>query len=452
MRFWLCAREGVQPLCAAETLLPSPRSPLQRRSSITARRGASYAHDCTVCSQLVAEAAASGNSGRCLALRSWRLSHTATRVDQAHSRAPLSHASSTLTDSLFDSHRSQLRSTHSLASILSLLAVSMGAASAKLAVRSEIVIEQIINEHADYQRELHEFALAQFERDIAPPPAAAAAGASSSSASSSSAASSSSSSASGATLAQSLQASLRHKLLSDFLKPGCRWHALMRERLDGTKLDAQGRRIATPAAASSSSSSSSRSSASASSSSSASPGSRTSAASIADILQTTPVALCLESEWVPVASVPACPGCTTAFSFFKRAHHCRACGSVRCDACAPITRFLAKARPAPQQGQQQSQPASQMPQPPALIDERLCNNCLQRLITPRDGSAPLLPPMSDAEVDASIRAGVDAQVARLWSELHLGENYANLEKSKYLRAKADEGAAELQQTWRELEF
>ena len=90
--------------------------------------------------------------------------------------------------------------------------------------------------------------------------------------------------------------------------------------------------------------------------------------------------------------------------------------------------------------------------PPALLDDRLCHSCLQRLITPRDGSAPLLPPMTDSQVDASIRAGVDAQVARLWSELHLGENYANLEKSKFLRAKTEEGAAELRQTWGELEF
>lgn len=313
---------------------------------------------------------------------------------------------------------------------------TMGAASAKLAVRSEIVIEQIISEHADYQRELHDFALAQFERDITPPTAAPAAASS---------ASASSSSASGATLAQSLQASLRHKLLGDFLKPGFRFHALMRERLDGTKLDAQGKRIpASSNAAASSSSTSSGSRSSASSSSSSSSGSRSSAASIADILQTTPVSLCAESEWA--AAVPACPGCTTAFSFFKRAHHCRACGSIRCDACAPITRFLAKARPAASQGQMQ------MPQPPALIDDRMCNNCLQRLITPRDGSAPLLPPMSDAEVDASIRAGVDAQVTRLWSELKLDDSYANLDKSKFLKAKAEEGTAELQQTWKELEF
>lgn len=309
---------------------------------------------------------------------------------------------------------------------------AMGAASAKLAVRSEIVIEQIINEHADYQRELHDFALAQFERDITPPTAAPTAASSASAASSSS--------ASGATLAQSLQASLRHKLLGDFLKPGFRFHALMRERLDGTKLDAQGRKIAASSNAAASSSSSSRSSAASSSSSSS--GGRSSAASIADILQTTPVSLCAESDWA--AAVPACPGCTTAFSFFKRAHHCRACGSIRCDACAPITRFLAKAR----QGQSQSQ----MPQPPALIDDRMCNNCLQRLITPRDGSAPLLPPMSDAEVDASIRAGVDAQVTRLWAELKLDDSYANLDKSKFLKAKAEEGTAELQQTWKELEF
>lgn len=38
--------------------------------------------------------------------------------------------------------------------------------------------------------------------------------------------------------------------------------------------------------------------------------------------------------WVPDESVRECMGCDAAFGFFRRRHHCRACGKVFCDNCS----------------------------------------------------------------------------------------------------------------------
>ena len=38
--------------------------------------------------------------------------------------------------------------------------------------------------------------------------------------------------------------------------------------------------------------------------------------------------------WVPDDSVRECMGCDAAFGFFRRRHHCRACGKVFCDNCS----------------------------------------------------------------------------------------------------------------------
>jgi len=40
-------------------------------------------------------------------------------------------------------------------------------------------------------------------------------------------------------------------------------------------------------------------------------------------------------QWMPDEAVTACCVCSTAFSFFNRRHHCRACGRVVCDPCSP---------------------------------------------------------------------------------------------------------------------
>ena len=63
-----------------------------------------------------------------------------------------------------------------------------------------------------------------------------------------------------------------------------------------------------------------------------------------------------------------------------------------------------------------------------------------------------LPILSAAEVDESIRSGVDAQVARVWSELKLEQHYANLEQAKLYKAKEDAVHKELENTWNQLEF
>ena len=44
-----------------------------------------------------------------------------------------------------------------------------------------------------------------------------------------------------------------------------------------------------------------------------------------------PVAL-----WVPDALAPACMACGGEFTLFRRRHHCRRCGIVCCDGCAPL--------------------------------------------------------------------------------------------------------------------
>eukprot|EP00760_Papus_ankaliazontas_P016941 PhM_4_TR16954/c0_g1_i1/m.74447 len=41
------------------------------------------------------------------------------------------------------------------------------------------------------------------------------------------------------------------------------------------------------------------------------------------------------AEWVPDAGVAACTRCGGAFDFLNRRHHCRCCGAVVCDTCAP---------------------------------------------------------------------------------------------------------------------
>lgn len=39
--------------------------------------------------------------------------------------------------------------------------------------------------------------------------------------------------------------------------------------------------------------------------------------------------------WVPDAMVAACSSCAVAFTFMTRKHHCRSCGGIFCDRCAP---------------------------------------------------------------------------------------------------------------------
>lgn len=39
-------------------------------------------------------------------------------------------------------------------------------------------------------------------------------------------------------------------------------------------------------------------------------------------------------EWVPDEEAPECHGCARRFTFFKRRHHCRACGGVFCGDCS----------------------------------------------------------------------------------------------------------------------
>ena len=41
------------------------------------------------------------------------------------------------------------------------------------------------------------------------------------------------------------------------------------------------------------------------------------------------------SHWKADASAPSCGLCGAGFNLFRRRHHCRACGDVACDACAP---------------------------------------------------------------------------------------------------------------------
>ena len=43
--------------------------------------------------------------------------------------------------------------------------------------------------------------------------------------------------------------------------------------------------------------------------------------------------VCLRSAWKPDGDAPVCDDCEIAFWFFKRRHHCRACGGVFCHDC-----------------------------------------------------------------------------------------------------------------------
>jgi len=46
-----------------------------------------------------------------------------------------------------------------------------------------------------------------------------------------------------------------------------------------------------------------------------------------------------QNEWVPDDQVSDCSKCQAKFSLVLRRHHCRLCGSVFCDVCAPQTDF-----------------------------------------------------------------------------------------------------------------
>lgn len=42
-----------------------------------------------------------------------------------------------------------------------------------------------------------------------------------------------------------------------------------------------------------------------------------------------------KESWIHDEDVVACPGCDKRFGYTFRKHHCRVCGGVFCDACAP---------------------------------------------------------------------------------------------------------------------
>lgn len=42
------------------------------------------------------------------------------------------------------------------------------------------------------------------------------------------------------------------------------------------------------------------------------------------------------SYWQPDGEVSSCPSCDATFALLTRKHHCRHCGLVYCDGCAPV--------------------------------------------------------------------------------------------------------------------
>eukprot|EP01062_Namystynia_karyoxenos_P076220 TRINITY_DN7444_c0_g1_i1.p1 TRINITY_DN7444_c0_g1~~TRINITY_DN7444_c0_g1_i1.p1 ORF type:complete len:248 (+),score=63.39 TRINITY_DN7444_c0_g1_i1:88-744(+) len=42
-------------------------------------------------------------------------------------------------------------------------------------------------------------------------------------------------------------------------------------------------------------------------------------------------------DWLPDGDRPKCAGCRKTFGLTRRRHHCRACGEIFCDPCAPHT-------------------------------------------------------------------------------------------------------------------
>ena len=41
--------------------------------------------------------------------------------------------------------------------------------------------------------------------------------------------------------------------------------------------------------------------------------------------------------WQEDLNAPSCSSCSAVFTYFRRRHHCRACGLVVCDTCAPVS-------------------------------------------------------------------------------------------------------------------
>ena len=87
--------------------------------------------------------------------------------------------------------------------------------------------------------------------------------------------------------------------------------------------------------------------------------------------------------WIPDSEAPNCMGCTEAFTFVKRRHHCRACGKVFCGRCS----------------------AQSIPLPHFGLDRpvRVCNRCELMI----NGSETLLG-MSPASNNSDVFDGSDS--------------------------------------------
>ncbi|MDP2439852.1 MAG: FYVE zinc finger domain-containing protein, partial [archaeon] len=71
--------------------------------------------------------------------------------------------------------------------------------------------------------------------------------------------------------------------------------------------------------------------------------------------------------WVPDSFSPVCLVCLTKFTFSRRRHHCRRCGTLICRACSSFKDFPAERK----------LPSSSSSSSPSFLKVRLCINCTQ---------------------------------------------------------------------------